>query len=94
MNNLIIEFDGKVSSAINTVVEPAIKRRRRSFNPPDTTNHFKSNLGKRVDPGILNFPQNEEKVFLFAVPEREHFIYTSVISMHQGKLFQVGLDIP
>ena len=78
-------------SNVETSIDPsAIKRRRRSFNHSNIANRFEVTLGKRVDPEVLEFPENYEKTMLFADRERSNFIYSFM--RFQSVLRQVVLS--
>ena len=76
VNNLIIQMNGNFSNVETSIDTSAIKGRRRSFNPSNIANRFEVTLGKRVDPEVLEFPENHEKKMLFADRERSNFIYS------------------
>ena len=52
-------------------------KKRRSFKPSEITElDFPIIASNRIGPGVLKFPENKEKMTLFADRERDNFLWT------------------
>lgn len=69
VSNLLIQFHGN-SAPSKPCHHRADKRKRRSFFTDVVISWF----GKRARPGILRYPQHEDKQILFADREQDNFI--------------------
>ena len=74
MNNLLTQFQGNFAPS-QPCHQPAVKRKRRSFVTSEAADVVISSFGERVGPGILPYPQYQDKQMLFADREQDNFLW-------------------
>ena len=90
VSNLLIQFHGNFAPS-KLCHQRADKRKRRSFFTSETLDVVISSFGKRARPGILRYPQHEDRQMLFADREQDNFFgFFSGGSLWQNKLYQAG----
>ena len=80
-----------ISLHLNFVISEQIRERDAHFFTSETLDVVISSFGKRARPGILRYPQHEDRQMLFADREQDNFFgFFSGGSLWQNKLYQAG----